>query len=189
MTITKSATLLDVVLPGMIEASERRGQSELVNSTLLPFDMGGKRALFERMGFKFGEQAKGDPIFIHAELPTGWSKRSTDHAMWSEIVDERGVKRVGVFYKAAFYDRSANMSLCGRYQVEGDWSDGYRKAKSSTAKAIDLKTQTVIFEATGEPKKHDSGYEEPAVSVAQDLVYTWLKENRPGDSIEAWFVD
>jgi hypothetical protein len=36
---------------------------------------------------------------------------NSDHAMWSYLVDELGRERVSIFYKAAFYDRSAHMSL------------------------------------------------------------------------------
>lgn len=94
---------------GGIEASERRGQSEFVSSEQLPADCRGKEKL-EAAGVVFGKPVSGDPMFCHATLPKGWKKVPTDHAMWSELVDENGVKRASIFYKAAFYDRSAFMS-------------------------------------------------------------------------------
>jgi hypothetical protein len=54
---------------------------------------------------------KKDPIFCLAELPKGWKKRPTEHSMWSELVDENNVVKAEIFYKAAFYDRSAFMRL------------------------------------------------------------------------------
>jgi hypothetical protein len=60
---------------------------------------------------------------VHAHLgddpsdaypPAPWvrgKKVYSDHDMWSYIEDERGIKRVAIFYKAAFYDRSAYMHL------------------------------------------------------------------------------
>jgi hypothetical protein len=189
MTITnttKIATILDG-LPGMIEASEARGQRQLVASTLLPADMGRQRPIFERMGFKFGEVVKDDPLFIHAELPTGWQKKATDHAMWSDIVDERGAKRVGVFYKAAFYDRRADMHLVGRYDIEYPW-DQPKETPTATAKVIDKKTGAVLYEVTKERGDGKNSSDRSAY-VAREAAQEWCKANLPDDEIEAWFVD
>jgi hypothetical protein len=107
---------------------ERAGQRELVNSSVLPVEMSPSREAFERLGFRFGEQVDGDPLFIHVELPAGWTRAGTDHAMWSDVVDQKGRRRVAVFYKAAFYDRRANMSLQRRYDLRnvdndvGEWT-------------------------------------------------------------------
>ena len=51
-----------------------------------------------------------------ATLPPGWSRQGSDHAMWAHLLDEHGRQRVGIFYKAAFYDRSAHMHL-----ISLDW--------------------------------------------------------------------
>jgi hypothetical protein len=96
---------------GAIEVQEARGQAELVESEQIPTDLrdvdeDGLRAL----GFELGEVCVDDPIFRVAKLPPGWKKVATDHSMWSTIVDAEGKERFGVFYKAAFYDRSAFMS-------------------------------------------------------------------------------
>lgn len=98
-------------MAGGIEASERRGQQELVRSEVLPVDARGDDARFIALGFTFGAPVEGDEIFRAATLPTGWKREGSDHAMWSHIVDERGFKRVAIFYKAAFYDRSTHMHL------------------------------------------------------------------------------
>ncbi len=188
ITNTSKRVVLVDALPGMIEASEVRGQRELVKSTLLPSNMNRQRELFERMGFKFGEVVKDDPLFIHAELPPGWKKHGTDHAMWSEIVDERGAKRVGVFYKAAFYDRDAFMRLNGRYKIDAPWdADDYQTVATATAKVVDLKTGNLLHEAEGNRDvTRDGG---PAVSDAEDKARAWCKENLPSDEIAAWFND
>ena len=57
-----------------------------------------------------------DPLFRPATLPDGWQRKASDHAMGSHIADALGRQRVTVFYKAAFYDRKAHMSL-----VSLDW--------------------------------------------------------------------
>lgn len=97
--------------PKAIEAQESRGQDQLVNSHDLPVDCRPDRTALEAAGVKFGEPHKGDPLFCRAELPAGWTKRATDHSMWSELVDADGKVRANIFYKAAFYDRDAFMSV------------------------------------------------------------------------------
>lgn len=97
---------------GVIEAQEARGQAKLVESELLPTEIiWSTEQDFLDLGFEFGEPQKDDPIFRPAKLPEGWKKVPTDHSMWSAILDEQGRERVQVFYKAAFYDRSAHMGL------------------------------------------------------------------------------
>lgn len=95
-----------------IRNQEKAGQTQLVNSQQLPARIThGAQEDFEALGFTFGDPEPSDPMFRPATLPAGWSKQGTDHDMWSKIVDEHGRERVGIFYKAAFYDRSAHMSL------------------------------------------------------------------------------
>jgi len=95
--------------PDAIVQQEADGQKEMLRATTLPSSMGAPRETYEELGFEFGEIVRDDPMFIEAKLPEGWEKRPTDHSMWSEIVDTRGIRRVAVFYKAAFYDRAAHM--------------------------------------------------------------------------------
>lgn len=89
---------------------EKQGQKQLVNSTAFPIDcnFSDEQDLLD-LGFVLGD--KVDDLFREVQLPEGWEKRGSDHAMWSYIYDERGLPRVSIFYKAAFYDRSAHWSL------------------------------------------------------------------------------
>jgi hypothetical protein len=97
---------------GYIEGMEAAGQRQLVNSDRLPVDTTpGDLAEWKALGFTFGEPDPNDPMFRAATLPVGWSRQPTDHSMWSKLVDEHGRERVSIFYKAAFYDRSAFMRL------------------------------------------------------------------------------
>lgn len=103
---------------GYIEGMEAAGQRQLVNSDRLPtrintYDRSQAEALveFEALGFTFGDPDPNDPMFRPATLPDGWKREGSDHAMWSYIVDQHGRRRVSIFYKAAFYDRDAFMSL------------------------------------------------------------------------------
>ena len=106
--------------PGGIEAQEKAGQQALVASTDMPKDMSPDRAAFEALGFTFGEPV--DDLFLKATLPAGWTKAATSHSMHSDIMDEKGRRRVSVFYKAAFYDRSASATLVSRYSIQRDYA-------------------------------------------------------------------
>lgn len=119
--------LLDALAGGssaMIERMEARGQRELVEATVLPAD-GSHDPLWAKIGVVFGDPVVGDPIFRKVTLPDGWKKRATDHAMWSELLDAKGRVRARIFYKAAFYDRSANLQPVRRFEVsyepQGGW--------------------------------------------------------------------
>ena len=101
--------LMAAIVPGGIEAQEKRGQTAFVESEWLPSEMQPNHEAYEKLGFKFGVRV--DDIFIKAKLPPGWRKEPTDRDMWSLIVDNHGKKRVAIFYKAAFYDRHAFMRL------------------------------------------------------------------------------
>lgn len=108
-----------------IYAQERQGQAQVLASTTLPTDTRGRDAEFEALGFTFGEPVSGDPLFREATLPAGWSRKGTDHSMHSVIVDERGIARVNIFYKAAYYDRKADMSILNvAYRFETEWVYG-----------------------------------------------------------------
>jgi hypothetical protein len=96
-----------------IEELEKTGQARLVMSETLPVDMGREgRKLLEDAGVVFGEPLQGrDRIFLQARLPEGWKKKRTDHAMWSNLVDDKGRRRAQIFFKAAPYHYSAFMHV------------------------------------------------------------------------------
>lgn len=107
---------------GQIERAEAQGQRDLVNSTDLPRlikDVTWSQ-LTKNLGIVFGENV--NDLFVSVTLPDGWEKQATDHSMWSNLVDDKGRVRGMMFYKAAFYDRDAFMSLDRFYKVGGDYS-------------------------------------------------------------------
>lgn len=88
-----------------VTGQEAQGQQQLVRSSQLP------RAGLQPRGLELGITVVGvggdDPLFVDVTLPEGWRIEPTDHAMYSNLVDAEDVKRASIFYKAAFYDRSA----------------------------------------------------------------------------------
>lgn len=94
---------------GYIQDMEAGGQRQIVQSDVLPADA--PWAEMEALGFVKGAPVAGDDLFVHCTLPDGWTKAGTGHSMHSIVLDERGVERVAVFYKAAFYDRRADAHI------------------------------------------------------------------------------
>jgi hypothetical protein len=92
-----------------ITGMEKDGQRQVVNSDKIPTEAPWEE--LEALGFVRGDAVSGDPLFTHVTLPEGWTRAGTGHSMHSDILDERGVPRVGVFYKAAFYDRRADAHI------------------------------------------------------------------------------
>lgn len=98
--------------PNAIEAQEAEGQVGLVNSLQLPKKCNSPSGVnatwqYSKMGIKVFTSSKGDDLFMGVKLPDGWKKESTDHSMWSNLLDDKGRVRATLFYKASFYDRDA----------------------------------------------------------------------------------
>lgn len=158
---------------GMIEAQERSGQAELVASEQLPVK-GSDHSIFQKWGFQWGETTPGDSIFRSCTLPAGWSKQRTDHSMWSNIVDDKGRVRASVFYKAAYYDRSAHINPEHRFQAQGEYdSDGH-----ATGRGVVKDGKDTIW--TSDPIDQ-AGLKSYEVSeAARAKAVEWLNANRPG---------
>lgn len=91
---------------GYIEHQEKQGQQQVSTGCRFPLKFSGMSKMeMESIGFVFGN--KIDDLFQEITLPNGWKIQPTDHSMWSNIIDENGVERGSIFYKAAFYDREA----------------------------------------------------------------------------------
>ena len=97
---------------------EAEGQKDFLNSDVLPVTCQNAWRVekdpdfyLREMGFNLGDVLDGDDIFRTAHLPPGWTKVGCDHVMHSNILDAAGNVRIGVFYKAAHYDRRCSYSF------------------------------------------------------------------------------
>jgi hypothetical protein len=125
--------------PGGIEAQEARGQADLTRRfNQLPKEYGRGEfpaELLVRLGFT--AQGPVDDLFIGVTAPAGWQLRPTSHSMHSEIVDDKGRVRGGVFYKAAFYDRKASFHLNTRYCADTEYEPANgRKWDECSSRAV-----------------------------------------------------
>jgi hypothetical protein len=158
--------------PGGIEASEAAGQAMLVASEQLPKEMrGATREQLEAIGFKFG--ADVDDLFVTAHLPPGWKKVASDHSMHSDLVDDKGRVRAGIFYKAAFYDRRANIRFQSRY-AENHYGECPDKPELEQVQAEDAGHVIHVF---GTYAKGREGWDE-CDRLAQ-IARAWLDEKFP----------
>jgi hypothetical protein len=156
---------------GVIERQEARGQQNMVARSQLPCESPWEA--LEKMGVK--KLNDGDGVLCAAQLPDGWSIEPTDHSMWSSLCDDKGRKRAGIFYKAAFYDRSAHMHLTRRYNAQvrpvGGWS-----AKSNKYEGVILDGDTAIY-------THPQTVEEPTFDASARAKYMKYLETK--DEINA----
>jgi hypothetical protein len=156
--------------PGGIERQEADGQRTLVENAMVPKDiMGATREQLTGLGFKFGDDV--DELFVACELPSGWTKRGTDHSMHSDLFDEQGRKRAGIFYKAAFYDRRAFMSILQRFSVNA-YLDG---AQAGCLRVAALDGESVVFDA-GDYQRGDYDHRDRLRAACE----TWLSATHPG---------
>lgn len=116
-----------------ILGQEADGQRSFVGSDTLPTEIQGNgQEVLEAAGVKFLGIVEDDPLFQWVELPPGWKKVATGHSMWSDLVDDKGRHRAGIFYKAAFYDRAAHVGVNCRFSVRSD----YDKLKEGVAQSV-----------------------------------------------------
>ena len=155
--------------PGGIERQEAAGQRTLVESAMLPKEIrGATREQLTALGFKFG--ADVDELFVACDLPPGWKKLGTEHSMHSDLLDDQGRQRAGIFYKAAFYDRRANMNMVRRYGVES-WRDGITKEM----RRVDVTDQGKVIKEFGEVGSTSWD----ATSALESEAKAWLATTHP----------
>jgi len=131
--------------------------------TVANMSTGGTDVGFEALGFTFGPVDPHDPLFRPATLPDGWTKEGSDHDMWSYVVDELGRRRVGVFYKAAFHDRHADMTLHSLY---------------SYVTGCVRESKPIVTDDTWATREAVTGELRNAARQAQDSVDLWERGDR-----------
>jgi hypothetical protein len=79
---------------GVVERQEARGQASFCKSEDIPVEYspgsGFNDETLIKMGIELGEPYEDDPIFRLCKLPEGWSKRGSNHSMWSCLLDDKG---------------------------------------------------------------------------------------------------
>jgi hypothetical protein len=155
--------------PGGIEEQEAQGQQNLIKSTALPIE--GDWDTLTRWGIVRGEQT--DNLFCHCTLPEGWKKVATDHSLWSNLVDARGLIRVNIFYKTAFYDRNAHFHVTPRFSIAGVYPDveDCPHGKQYQVRDNGLDGRTIFIDTP----VRSGEYKKKLVAIKDDIVYQLKK--------------
>jgi len=166
-----------------IYQQEAAGQESFVQSETLPTDMSeDARNALEKSGVKFLGIIEDDPIFQYVELPEDWKKIPTSHSMYTDLIDANGKKRASIFYKAAFYDRSARLNIERRFYIQIDYQR-LREERIAQASVHDVEdviftSQEVSFEdATDLTEKYQ--LQDIAIEEAKEEASKWLEEKYP----------
>lgn len=193
-----------------IYAQERQGQQQLLASEQMPrflennFKKISAIETYQKLGFTFKDNGsgelmsntEGDELFIDVILPEGWTKVGSDHDMWSYVHDNLGRKRLSVFYKAAFYDRRADVRVERRYSAsynvaypEGkEYKDFPGDARNQLPVCGFVKDCETIIYKTSEVAESDIR----KLMKLQDNLYQqakdWLNKNYPNweDTFAYW---
>lgn len=102
--------------------------------------------------------------------------------MWTHIIDEKGRERGTIFYKAAFYDRSAHAQLSLRFGVSIDYEN---RSETETAILIEDKCGEIKRRIDHIPRPDWRGDREVAEANAQKEdsarkeLTEWLNTNYP----------
>lgn len=160
--------------PGGILAQEAAGQRMLVDSgALLPKRTTGigdgptREQITAETGIVFGDDK--DDLFVNVTLPAGWKIEATGHSMWSKVLDANGIERAEIFYKAAFYDRSAHCYFHQRFNYENDYAEPI-----ASIFVKDRKTGQVVYTA-GTVTSEQYSLREELYGGAR----TWLEKHYP----------
>lgn len=186
--------MITAMIPGGIERQEAQGQADLCQSERLPKDLGGwnkgdVREEYAKHGIRVIDDA--DDIFFNVQLPEGWKLVPTDHSMHNDLLDEQGRRRAGIFYKAAFYDRSAHINFTTRFGVAVVPTDRYKDGKLSYEDRKKLPTVGIVTDG-GEEIFECEGYIE-ADCVNEDGSFNWDLDDRlkkaTFEFAEKWLVE
>lgn len=164
--------------PGGIEQQEAAGQAKLAKSAdrlplVINYPRGTTHAqITAATGIQFGKTV--DKIFIEATLPDGWKIVPTSHAMWSDLVDDKGQRRAGIFFKAAFYDYNAHIGFECRYVINSyaEREDGGIKLRG--CQVVDKSNGKVLWSSEYVGERDYDAQDKNSAEARK-----WLQENFP----------
>lgn len=130
-----------------------------------------------------------DDLFAKVDMPKGWGKEATDHNMHNDLFDAEGNKRASIFYKAAFYDRRADIKWKARYGVTPEYKQapgGDPTERPEDPDALEIQRPVALDRATGEILNRPVRWfhrmdEYDEYGDARDTMKDWLDEN-----VEDW---
>jgi hypothetical protein len=171
------ATLSLAIGSDAILLQESHGAAAVRDSQQIPTENPGA-AILAQFGIEVGAPDPRDGLFVNATFPAGWRRTSTGHSMWTYLVPPWSKGAVfSIFYKAAFYDRSAFMRFQRRYDIS-TW-DLNDSARVDEARVYDRGTGQILHAIPFDcPDSHDRyKHSEPAELAAR----AWADANLPAN--------
>lgn len=139
------------------------------------------RVQYEKMGIEIISEA--DELFWNVKFPEGWEVKATDHAMWNEVRDNKGRKRMTFFYKAAFYDRHAFSNLQTRFRLDvthtADPDSDYDVWEASDLQGTVKDGDTIIYQTRCVPTTGDYDKEAKIKDELREELRTFMNEHWP----------
>lgn len=136
---------------------------------------------YEKIGIKILEAY--DDLFWNVELPEGWDIKATEHAMWNDLLDDKGRRRASFFYKSSFYDRDAFINFGIRYHVGvdhiADPNEPYETWKQSDLQGTVKDGEEVIFCTRCIKPSEDWREDEKNREELKKELEDYMKENYP----------
>ena len=164
----------------VVEGMEAEGQRELVaaNGASLPV-AGSDHPCFAKMGILFGDSLDG--VLREATLPLGWRLRpSVEHVMWTDLLDAQGRKRARIFYKAAFYDRHAELQPTVRYSAGIEYQGEFGKVgESHRGFVFDNATNAEVFSTKTLRREEKSDRTLLKTDALRKETAQWISEHFP----------
>lgn len=160
-----------------IERQEKQGQQALLQSQNLPRQSPHwEKLTIEQLyaAWNIAILREVDGLFFAVQLPEGWKITGEEHPLWTRLLDEQNRPRALIFYKAAFYDRSAEIGPLQRYRVVTDY-DTIRPGRIVTV--VDRANEEVLYEAGRVPNDQSEYYKEQ--DKLERMAVTWLNEHYP----------
>ena len=181
------SNVIAATTPEGIERQEAAGQSAMAKAAdRLPLEINYPRGLTHAqvaaaLGIEFGKTI--DRVFIEATLPDGWKIVPTSHAMWSDLVDDKGRKRAAIFFKAAFYDYNAHISFECRYVIDGYVDVEVDGVTMRKCQVVDKATDKALWSSEA---ADDRDYK--TQDSHRDQARVWLDTNYPkhNDPFSYW---
>ena len=183
---TTAVSLLGLAIGSeAILMQESHGASAVRGTQQVPVENPGQSRL-SAFGIQLLERDPNDRLFMNALFPAGWKRVATGHSMWTYLVAPWSFGPVfTIFYKAAFYDRSASMSFRPRYDITAYEDNGNDMAYE--ARVRDYGTGKTLFVAPFEYRNGEDYYD--ASKPAKELCREWVKANLPeykNGAFESW---
>lgn len=133
----------------------------------------------------------------------------TEHSMWSKLIDSDGLERASVFYKAAFYDRNAHITVNQRFSIAVDYPDNWKAGGPYFGKVLDGGSEVWRSKALCDDDRLRAAENDKAAmaalrddlgwdvvdklrgsDMARDAAAEWLKARRPDhEKTEAYWGD